>query len=249
MNSIAKIVFGCPARCPNCAGGLKRGSCYWWCRVCRKKWRPKALTWLKGSKLSEGQISTLLRGWQKNVSPGAMKHLTGLSYPTVERWYARFRLHLPVDGVSLQGVVEVDEAFFGRKRHFNQKIVMGAIERRSGRIKLGVIPDREQDSLEGFLLRHVRTDSLLHTDCHTGYYDIGWNGYGHQLHNHSRGHFKDTNQIENVWSVAKRQLRRMYGQIKTDRLPEFLQEWEGRRNFPKLFNSPEAYLATCLVPY
>jgi hypothetical protein len=85
--------------------------------------------------------------------------------------------------------------------------------------------------------------------CHAGYYDIGWNGYGHQLHNHSLGHFKDTNQIEGVWSVAKRQLRRMYGQIRTERLPEFLQEWEARRNFPKLFNNPEAYLAMCLVPH
>jgi len=249
MNSIAKIVFGCPAKCPGCVGSLKRHGGYWWCRVCRKKWRPKALTWLKGSKLPEAQISTLLRGWQRNVSPGAMKHLTGLSYTTVERWYARFRLHLPVDSASLQGVVEVDEAFFGRKRHFNQRIVMGAIERKSGRIKLGIIPDREQDSLEGFLLRHVQTDSLLHTDCHSGYYDIGWNGYGHTLHNHSIGHFSGTNQIEGVWSVAKRQLRRMYGQIRTERLPEFLQEWEARRNFKELFNNPYSYLAVCLVPH
>ncbi len=245
MASIAKIVFGCPHRCPRCLTQLHRGQGYYWCRRCRQKLRPKALNWLKGSNLTERWIGTLLRGWQRNVSPGAVKEMTGLSYPTIERWYARFRAHLPHDRAQLIGVVEVDEAFFGRQRHQNQRIVMGAIERKSKRIKLGIIPDREQDSLEGFLHTNVHPESMLHTDCHASYFDLDWYGYGHQFHNHS---IKDTNQIENVWSVTKRQLRRMYGQIRTTKLPEFLREWEARYNFPKLFNNPETYLAACLVP-
>ena len=249
MSSIAKIVLGCPAACPICSDRLHRAQTYWWCRRCRKKWRPRALSWLRGSKLTERQIRILLLAWQKKVAPGAVRHLTGLSYPTIQRWYGRFRTHLPINRQPLKGIVEVDEAFFGRQRHHNQRIVMGAIQRTGKRIKLGVIPDREQDSLEGFLHQHVHPESLLHTDCHASYFDLEWYGYGHQLHNHSRGHFKDTNQIENVWSVTKRHLRRMYGQISTNKLPEFLAEWEARYNFPMLFTNPETYLATCLVPH
>jgi len=90
---------------------------------------------------------------------------------------------------------------------------------------------------------------LLHTDCHPGYYGISWNGFGHEFHNHSLGHFKNTNQIENVWSVTKRQIRRMYGQIRTNKLPEFTHEWEARWNFKELFTSPFNYLEICLVPH
>lgn len=249
MASIAKIVFGCPVTCPQCQARISRGQGYWWCKLCRKKWRPKAGTWLAGSKLTDKQINILLLSWQQSVSPGAVKKLTGLSYTTVNRWYSRFRQRLPVDTNQLSGVVEADEAFFGRKKYRNQRIVMGAIERKTRRIKLAVIPDREQDSLESFLHQHVHRETLLHTDAHASYFDLEWYGYSHRIHNHSRGHFKDTNQIENVWSISKRRLRRMYGQINTEKLPEFLQEWEARANFPALFNSPTSYLAACLVPH
>ena len=247
QQKIEEIVFGPERRCPECNGCLYQAKSYWWCRVCRKKLSARSLTWLKGSNISYRNLFLLLGAWQKKIGPGPVKHLTGLQYPTIARWYAKFRAHLPGDCNQLTGVVEVDESFFGRRKHRNQRIVMGAIERKTRRIKLSEIPDREQDSLEGFLLKNVTTDSLLHTDCHPGYYDVSWNGYGHQLHNHSLGHFKDTNQIESVWSSAKRQLRKMYGQIRTKKLPEFLQEWQARHNQPQLFKSQINYLEVCLV--
>ncbi len=243
---VEKIVFGQEVRCGRCVRPFGRGKGYYWCRVCRRKVRLKAGTWLRGSKLPYRTILTLLYAWQRNVPPGALKALVGLSYPTIARWYSRFRVHLPRDKGLLNGVVEVDEAFFGRQKYANQKILVGAIERRSGKIKLKEIPDREQDSLEFFLWKTVSPESKLHTDAWSGYWDLQWNGYGHELHNHSKGHFSGTNRIENVWSVAKRQLRRMYGQIRTSKLQEFAREWEGRRNFPELFQSPQDYLTATL---
>lgn len=68
---------------------------------------------------------------------------------------ARFRQHLPSDGGELlSGVVAVDEAWFGKQRHSKrgkQTIVMGGIEVDTRRLKLQVIPDTEQDSIELFL--------------------------------------------------------------------------------------------------
>lgn len=243
---VEKVVFGERLACAKCESPLARGPGYYWCKVCRRKMRLKANTWFRGSKLPYRKIVLLLRAWQGNVHPGALKALTGLSYPTIERWYSRFRQHVPRDGGVLNGVVEVDEAFFGRQKYKNQKILMGAVERKSGKLRLGEIPDRDQGTLEYFLWHKVSPESKLHTDAWTGYWDLMWYGYGHELHNHSRGHFKDTNRIENVWSVAKRQIRRMYGQIRTSKLCEFAQEWEGRRNFPDLFKSPQAFLAVTL---
>jgi transposase-like protein len=115
----------------------------------------------------------------------------------------------------LSGIVEVDEAWFGKRRFGGQTIVMGAIERDTKRLKLAVIPNTEQDSLEGFLERNVVRSSLVVTDCASGYNGIEWLGYGHESWNHSIGHFAGSNHIEGTWSAMKRHLRKLYGCVPT----------------------------------
>lgn len=236
--------------CPHCQGSINQARCYFWCKRCRVKIRPKAATWFRGSKLSHRQILALIICWSKNTPPGSVQTTLGISYTTTARWYSRFRQHLPRDQEQLQGIVEVDEAFFGRKKYGNQTIVIGAIERKEDvkqrHIKLAIIPDREQDSLEIFLTKHITRDSLINTDAHTGYYDLEWNGYAHMIHNHSNGEFGGTANAENLWSTSKRQQRRMYTRMITHRLPELIREWEGRRNLPHLFQDPFTYLQATL---
>jgi transposase-like protein len=246
---IAQTVFGNKISCPVCRSRLLRREKYYWCGSCRKKIRLRSFIRFPRSKLKYKDILILILAWQKNIHPGAIKHLRGISYTTINRWYSRFRTLLPRDSILLNGEIEVDEAFFGRQKYHNQKIVIGGVERITRRLKLQEIPDREQDSLELFLTRNVSTESKLHTDCLAGYYDLFWNGYGHEMHNHSLGHFRGTNNIENVWSVTKRRIRRMYGQIKTNKIEEFIVEWEARHNFPELFQNPLTYLKGVLVPY
>jgi transposase-like protein len=174
---------------------------------------------------------------------------TNLSYPTIERWYKRFRQHLPPDNtVKLSGIVEVDEAYFGKRRYGHQVIVVGAIERlidpktNTRRLKLRIIPDTEQDSLEKFLEDNVERDSLVITDCHMGYNDIEWLGYSHESWNHSLEHFAGTNHIEQNWSAMKRYLRKLYGNIPTTDIQLILDEWVARHNRPDIFQSPEKFL-------
>jgi transposase-like protein len=173
---------------------------------------------------------------------------TGLSYTTIARWYWRFRALVPRDDQTalLSGVVEVDEAWFGKKRFGGQTIVIGAIERDTRRLRLQVIPDTEQDSLEGFLEQHVQRDSLVVTDCAAGYNDIGFLGFSHESWNHSKGHFAGTNHIEGTWSELKRYLRKLYGCIPTTKLQLVLNEWMARHNSLRLFASPQSFLReTC----
>jgi hypothetical protein len=131
-------------------------------------------------------------------SPGATKLVTGLSYTTIHRWYWRFRGLVPKDDARgvLSGIVEVDEAWFGKRKFGGQTIVMGAIERDTKRLKLQVIPNTEQDTLEAFLETNVTYDSLVVTDCAAGYNGLSFLGYGHEAWNHTRGSFAGTNHIE-----------------------------------------------------
>ena len=236
--------------CKACSGNVvwKRGRDYGWCKTCRTKVRPKAATWFRGSKLSYRQLFVLLHCWQTRQSPGAVRLATSLSYTTIARWYWRFRALVPKDDqlAKLSGVVEVDEAWFGKKRYGAQTIVVGGIERDTRKLKLQIIPDTEQDSLEGFLETYVERKSLVVTDCAAGYNSIEWLGYSHESWNHSKGHFAGTNHIEGTWSEVKRYLRKLYGCIPTKKLQLILNEWTARHNSLRLFASPTNYLKATL---
>jgi transposase-like protein len=139
-------------------------------------------------------------------------------------------------------VVEVDEAYFGKKRYGHQVIVIGAIERDTKRLRLRIIPDTEQKTLESFVEDVIAPNSLVVTDCHGGYNDLELLGYAHETWNHSKGHYAGTNHIEQTWSAMKRYMRKLYGNIPTKDLQLILNEWEARHNQPELFTTPEGFL-------
>jgi transposase-like protein len=234
--------------CTTCASKLawRRSRDYGWCRSCRTKVRPKAATWFRGSKLSYRQLFLLIWCWQQRQSPRTACLVASVSYTTVNRWYERFRRQLPAATHQLSGLVEVDESFFGKQKYGHQTMVVGAIERDTRRLRLQVIPDRAQDTLEAFLTKVVVRSSHILTDAHAGYADLEFYGYTHERCNHSHGHFGPTNQIENMWGVMKRHLRKLYGCIPTAQLRLHCNEWMARQNQHSWFASPEAYLeATC----
>ena len=235
------------SNCTVCNGKLSFRREYGWCKHCRTKVRPKAATWFRGSKLSYQQLFFLLHCWQQRQSPGRVRLATGLSYTTIHRWYWRFRALIPKDDQQLlSGVVEVDEAWFGKQKFGHQTIVVGAIERDTKRLKLRIVEDVEQDTLEGFLEDSVDRKSCVVTDCGAGYLGIEWLGYAHESWNHSAGHFAGTNHIESTWSAMKRYLRKLYGCVPTARLQLILGEWMARHNNLRLFASPQDYLVLTL---
>ncbi|MGH7238998.1 MAG: IS1595 family transposase [Candidatus Saccharimonadales bacterium] len=246
-SSVLKLLTG-SGKCTKCQSKVSFKREYGWCSNCRVKIRPKATTWFRGSKLTYRQLFVLLWCWQHRQSPGTARLVAGISYTTVARWYWRFRALVPQDDTSklLDGIVEADEAYFGKRRYGNQTIVMGAIERDTAKLKLAVIPDTEQDSLEGFLETHVARQSLVVTDYHMSYNDLEFLGYSHERFNHSKGHFAGTNHIESNWSAMKRYLRKLYGCVPTKRLKLILREWMARHNQPELFNSPTNFLQETL---
>ena len=125
--------------------------------------------------------------------------------------------------------------------------MVGAIERDTRRVRLQIVPDRAQDSLELFLTKTVARSAHITTDAHTGYHDLEFYGYSHERCNHSNGHFGPTNMIENFWGVLKRSLRRLYGKLTLVDLRNILREWEQRQNQPDLFYNPYNYLKATLV--
>lgn len=246
-----KLVFGEGVNCPQCAASLSenypRG--YLWCRYCRRKYRALAYrgSWLYGMKLSPRQLFILLWCWQKRKSPDTARLMAKVSYTSVQRWYHRFRLQLPVsDAVRLDELVAADESFFGRQRSLQaQEIVVGVISHLN-QLRLTQVTRRDAETLSAFICETVKEGTWVATDEWRGYNELEFWGYGRETWNHSRGRLAGTNQIERVWSAIKRYLRKLYGCVPTKNLTVILKEWEARHNFPELFDSQINYLQATL---
>ena len=252
--TINQLVFGRNINCPVCTNSMAENYKlkYLWCSACRKKYRPTAFkgSWLYGTKLSSKQLFLLIWCWQNKKSPDTACLLVQASYTTVRRWYRRFRDHLPDCREILNGVVQVDESYFGKlKSKQDQLIVVGAIEQEERKIKLSITNSRSREAIEGFVINSIRTDSLVVSDKWYAYDELHFFGYYHESWNHSKGHFAGTNQIEGLWSIIKRYLRKLYGCVPTNNLEPILNEFMARMNKPILFKSPETYLKNCLFHF
>jgi len=207
----------------NCGNEIQwpEGRNYGWCNLCRQQFYPKSRTFFSSSNLSCRQIFQLIWCWQNRQSPGSMRNILGIGYPAIRRWYKQLRTHLPYDDHlgKLSGIVEVDESYFGKRRYGHQTIIVGAIERfldpttNTRHLKLQIIPDTESETLEAFIETNIERGSLVVTDCHAGYNDLEFLGYSHETWNHSKGHLAGTNHIEQNWSIMKRYMRKLYGNI------------------------------------
>lgn len=240
-----KTVYGSSC-CPTCSSRLLFRHNYAWCRLCRVKHNVRATTWFRGSNLPLQKLWLLIWCWQRQKGVGTTVDITGVSYPTVRRWFRRFRAVVPASTLQLSGIVEVDESFFGKQKYGHQTIVVGAIERDTRRVRLRIVEDRAQDTLELFLTACVERTAHLTTDAHSGYHDLEFYGYSHERCNHSNGHFGPTNMIENFWGVLKRSLRRLYGKLTLSDLHNILKEWEQRQNQPEMFYNVPNYLRATL---
>ena len=255
---INRLVFGDSVSCPECRQALLENYVrkYVWCSLCRKKYRATAYrgSWLYGMKITSRQLFILLWCWQSKKSLEATMLKAEVSYPTAARWFSRFREHVPDTTPLLEGLVQADESYFSKLRSKQRKcIVTGASEPHTGRKALRITGDhstgRGRDVLEQFIEDTVKPGSLVVTDKWYAYNELPLLGYGHESHNHSKGDYANTNAAERIWSVAKRHMRKLYGQrILTYQLEDLCREWMARANRPELFQDPLTFLRFTLVP-
>lgn len=159
----------------------------------------------------------------------------------------------------LQGEVEVDETYIGGKeknRHKSKKlkerlgdrtsievrkqnskwyeqkdIVIGGIERGTGRVVAKHIPTLKGATQLKFMRDTVRKGSTVITDEHHGYGLVN-KYYNHHTVVHSKDIYVDgdiyTNTIENFWSIVKRCLYGTYHQVSGKHLQSYLNEFTFR---------------------
>jgi hypothetical protein len=136
--------------------------------------------------------------------------------------------------------VEADETLVGGKlRHHgkgkhrvNKTTVFGMVER-GGKLRAGPVPDETKFTLEPIILQNVADGSVISTDGHYAYRDLGLT-YQHGIVDHSKKEYvrgeHHTNTIEGHWSLFKRAVRGTHVHISAKHSWKYISEFSYRRN-------------------
>ena len=151
----------------------------------------------------------------------------GVSHQAAWRMLMQIRKSMKqgLSGDFLRGIVEADEAWFGRNRSKpgkgktpkfkknNQDIVMGIVERGGRRLRLIAIPDVKERTLYPHIRHNVRKGSKFFTDSRITYCITGIE-YHHRTTNHSASEFArgevHSNTIEQIWGDIKGIIRTIH---------------------------------------
>ncbi|MBU0649456.1 transposase [Patescibacteria group bacterium] len=201
----------------------------YWCGRCRQKYSLKQLAGLKGSRLPLAKIALLTRCFLKNYPLAVAQDTTGLSYPTVRRYYDIFRLkankYTLEHAQFLKGRIVIDACYIGKKRNNNQAVVLGAVEEDYTNLAFRIIPQEEQGYVEKFLYDTACPWSHIIHDGHKAYEDLSWTGVTHEAEIHELGQFEKSCPIERIWALLRTRIRRTYHHIWKEKLPDYLAEF------------------------
>ncbi|PIS31943.1 MAG: hypothetical protein COT41_00260 [Candidatus Portnoybacteria bacterium CG08_land_8_20_14_0_20_40_83] len=251
-----KAILGKRARCGYCGSFKVRRTKdnRFWCRKCRKRFSLKSASFLKGSRLPLDRIYCLLDCWLQEMPVKQTARLTNLSRQTVSRYFRKFRLVVPELKEKLNGsVIVMDDSYFGGKRKgkrgrgaTGKTLVFGALDQQASQIKVFELESMDFRVIATCISHHTNREAKFISDDYSSYqYAASWLKTVNVFINHAV-RFKETNPIENVWSVFKNKLIRMYHHATKRYMFEYIKELAYRFNSRLNPDDPFAFIQKTL---
>lgn len=200
------------------------------------------------SRIEWSKQERLLEHFVAGATARCAARLVGVNKTTAAYYFHRLReliawqMEQEADDI-FDGEIEVDESYFGGQRKGNRgrgaagKVPVFGLLKRGGRVYTKVIPDASSATLVPIIKRKVVPDSIVYSDCWTGYNALDVSDFHHQRINHSIEYVDGENRrnhingIENFWNQAKRHMRKFNG-VPKEHFGVFLKECEWRFNNP-----------------
>lgn len=237
---LRKIIFGKNIFCPHCRSrNIFASENRYRCKNCKKPFTLLSETWLANMKLNLRTFWALLWCWTQKIPVEQTQKLCHVSEKAVSHWFRQFRLNLPDFAPILNGVVQMDEAYFkglslimakqiGSKKLAHQILFKNSVDK--------------NDTTQ-FLYRHIQPKTKLQTDGSGVYQRIDkWWQVKHRKDIHKRFEFGLTSEIEGMFGILRTFIRRMYHHATPEYLPEYVSEFCVRFSSPEIFDSPLSYL-------
>lgn len=178
--------------------------------------------------------------------------VTGLSYPTVRRYYALFRRkgrkYMEDHTSFLKGEVAIDACYVGKKRNGNQAVVLGVVQKNYQNLAFRIVPEEDQGYVEKFLYDTTVPWAHVIHDGHDAYGGLEWTGVTHEADIHAWGQFKKSCPIERIWALLRTRLRRTYHHVWKETLPEYLTEFRFKFLYRSTGKNPQQFLNFLTLP-
>lgn len=279
LKLLEQLRWGKTVKCTFCESknvkSIKSEQGRYTCKNCKKSFSVIVGTIFEETRLSLPkwfQIITLMLNAKSGISAKEIQRNLGITYKTAYYACMRIRIGMLIDDTKLNGIIEMDESYFGGKARAKHKIpddevslsttttkrgrgtnkvsVVGMVQRK-GMVKTKVIEKLTKRNLLHMLKTYAKNEnSILVTDGFKSYKEL--ESYIDRLEiNHSKSFSKGivhVNTIESFWSYVKNGIRGSFKTISKKYLPFYMVEYEWKfnnRNFKG--NELEKFLKNALT--
>lgn len=261
IEKLEKLRWGKSVTCPYCASKrnrkVKSEVGRHSCKSCKRSFTVLIGTIFESSRLSLPKwflISGLVLNAKSGISAKEIQRNIGCSYKTAYYTAMRIRVGMLMNETKLNGIIEMDESYFGGKaRKFHKvadndpslasvvlkrgrgtnKVSVAGMVQRKGKVITQVMEKLTKRNLLAMLKHYAsKENAILVTDGFKSYKEL--ETYIDRLEiNHSKSFSRGivhVNTIEGFWSMVKNGIRGNYKAISKKYLPFYLVEYEWKFN-------------------